>query len=489
MVTATAWFDVDKKGLGKLVAGRSKAFVLYELLQNAWDQNVTQVKVTLTALPGQPITEIEIEDDDPDGFADLAHAYTLFAESGKKRDAQKRGRFNLGEKLVLALAREGSIWTTKGGVRFDAEGRHKITKTRPAGSVIRVRIPMTRAEHAEVYDAVFKVICPPGVKTIIQGQELPARKPVAVFESVLPTLVADNDGVMRRSERRTVVRVYEPAAEEPAMLFEMGIPVVETGDRFHVDVQQKVPLNMDRDNVTPAYLRALRVEVLNSTHKLLTKDDVTETWVKEACSDERVEDVAVRQAVTLRFGEGAVAYDPSDQEANKLSVADGRPLVYGGNLSGDEWVMVRRSRALLPAGDVTPSPKPYSPDGDPLNLIPESEWTYGMQQVAAYSKGVAHELLGCEIVVQIARESSWPYRATYGPGTLRFNMALLGAEFFGGITDEMNSLLIHEFGHHYESDHLSAKYYKALTDLGARFVRLALEDPQFFQSFFKREFE
>jgi hypothetical protein len=32
----------------------------------------------------------------------------------------------------------------------------------------------------------------------------------------------------------------------------MGIPVVETGDRWHVDVAQKVPLNFDRDNLPPA---------------------------------------------------------------------------------------------------------------------------------------------------------------------------------------------------------------------------------------------
>jgi hypothetical protein len=41
------WFDVDKAGLAQLMAGRSKAFVIYELLQNAWDQNVSRVDVTI----------------------------------------------------------------------------------------------------------------------------------------------------------------------------------------------------------------------------------------------------------------------------------------------------------------------------------------------------------------------------------------------------------------------------------------------------------
>ena len=56
-------------------------------------------------------------------------------------------------------------------------------------------------------------------------------------------------------------------------MFELGIPVVETEDRFHVDIQQKVPLNRDRDNVTPGYLRDVRTAVLNATAHMLDGDD------------------------------------------------------------------------------------------------------------------------------------------------------------------------------------------------------------------------
>src|ERR1039458_2432774 len=107
-MTMSQWFEVDKAGLAKLMAGRFKAFVLYELLQNAWDQNVTRVDVTVTAAQGVRAALITVTDDDPDGFADLRDAYTLFAESRKKGNAAQRGRFNLGEKLVLALAK--SAW-------------------------------------------------------------------------------------------------------------------------------------------------------------------------------------------------------------------------------------------------------------------------------------------------------------------------------------------------------------------------------------------
>ncbi len=481
-MTATAWFDVDKKGLGKLVDGRSKVFVLYELLQNAWDQNVTEVTVTISA-GDLGHTFIEVEDDDPDGFTDLAHAYTLFAESGKKQNAQKRGRFNLGEKLVLALARDAEIQTTKGTIFFDSDGRrYKRPAVRDRGSLIRVQIPMKSSQREELIEAAFRLICPAGVVTTINGRVLEKREPIARFQAVLPTVVADDDGVLRSSRRGTAVRVYEPEAGEVPTLFEMGIPVVETGDRYHVEVCQKVPLNMDRDNVTPAYLRAIRVEVLNATHGLLTEDDVTQTWVKEACSDERTNDAAIQKAVKLRFGDRAVIYDPSDAEANKLAVADGRPVVHGGSLSADEWSQVKRAGALQPAGVVTPSPKPYSAGGTPLKFIDPSDWTPGMRRIVTFARAVAPYLVRSSITVNICREISWPFAATYGPGQLVFNLGRLGHEFFDdGVNEEVIDLLIHELGHHFSGDHLSSDYYDGLTKVGARMALLALSNPEFFQ--------
>ena len=478
------WFDVDKAGLAKLVASKPRAFIVYELLQNAWDQKVTCVDVTLEPVAGTRNAQITVADDDPDGFADLRDAYTLFAESRKKGNAEQRGRFNLGEKLVLALAKAACIETTTGSVRFDEQGRHASRQRRNAGSLFRATIPMTKADLEEIDQAVKRLISAGRHWHDLQcGRILEPRFPVAFFHEVLPTVVADEESVLRKTSRKTLVQVYEPAEGETAMLYEMGIPVVETGDRFHVDVQQKVPLNMDRDNVTPAYLRTIRVAVLNATHHLIDKEDAPQTWVREACSDERVQPEAVKAALTLRFGDNAVRYDPSDPEANKRSVAEGRPIVYGGNLTSAEWSNASRAGVLPAAGIVTPSPKPYSPDGDPLDVLPESEWTPGMRRVAAYAASIGRELLGCEVDVAIAREPGWPYGATYGKGRLVFNLARCGRAFFEhGITDDVNELLIHEYGHHYEGDHLErTTITRPCAGLALAWVRLALDQPELFR--------
>ena len=114
------WFDVDKAGLGKQAEEHSKGRLIGELVQNALDEaGVTQIDVTLALVPGRPLADLTVEDDSPEGFRDLAHAYTLFAESYKRGNPEQRGQYNFGEKLVLAVCEKASISTTKGTVVFD----------------------------------------------------------------------------------------------------------------------------------------------------------------------------------------------------------------------------------------------------------------------------------------------------------------------------------------------------------------------------------
>lgn len=476
------WFNVDKAGLAKLMDGRSKAFILYELIQNAWDEASKNVSVSILRDPGSHFVTIRVQDDNPEGFKDISHAYTLFAESDKKADAEKRGRFNMGEKLVLALARTAYIETTKGTIDFNATGRHESKHKRDSGSVVCIEIKATIAEQDEMIDAASRLIPPPGIRTVVNGEEIAARTRFNWFEVELPTIFADSEGVLRPTKRKTLVRLHHTLPGETAMLYEMGIPVVETGDKYHVDVQQKVPLNMDRDNVTPAYLRAIRVAVLNHTAEQLAGSDVTETWVREACSDPKAESEAVKRVIGLRFGENAVTFDPSDREANKISLSEDRQVVHGAHLTAGEWSNVRKiDGLLLPAGKVTPSPKPYSPDGDPLTLIKPEDWTPGMNRIVEFARVAAKELMHATIRVQIANDPTWGTAATYGPGKLLFNAGRLGFNWFDeGISEEVIDLIIHEFGHHYEMDHLSRGYYDALTKLGARMTRLALLKPELF---------
>src|SRR5438105_10391475 len=173
--------------------------------------------------------------------------------------------------LVLAVCESASISTTKGTVVFDpAEGRiEKPRQKRDRGSVFQGRIKMTREEYPEVCDYFRSLLLPDSVVVTFNGDRLLPRKPLRTFETNLETLVADEEGVMRPRVRKTQVAIFEALPGEVPGLYEMGLPVVETADRWHVNIGQKCPLSRDRDNVRPAFLQAVRVAVLNAAHVLL----------------------------------------------------------------------------------------------------------------------------------------------------------------------------------------------------------------------------
>lgn len=63
-------------------------------------------------------------------------------------------------------------------------------------------------------------------------------------------------------------------------------------------------------------------------------------------------------------------------------------------------------------------------------------------------------------------------------------MQRLGYKWFDqGATEAVDELLIHEFGHESSGDHLSSDYHEALSRLGARLKKLALEKPDEFRRF------
>src|SRR5436190_14694967 len=160
------WFSVDREGLGKQAEQHSKGRLIGELVQNALDEpGVTQIAVTLALVPGRPLADVTVEDDSPEGFRDLNHAYTLFAESYKRGNPEQRGQFNLGEKMVLAVCESASISTTKGTVAFAPdEGRiEKPRQKRERGSVFQGRIKMTREEYPQVCDYLRSLLLPDSV--------------------------------------------------------------------------------------------------------------------------------------------------------------------------------------------------------------------------------------------------------------------------------------------------------------------------------------
>lgn len=462
------WFAVDKEGLARLLERKGKAYAVPELIQNCWDEATTCVEITLVSA-GRGKATLTVTDDNPEGFKFIEHAYTLFADSTKKADPTKRGRFNLGEKLFLAICDEATIWTTKGLVTFDSSGRSLDKKDRREfGTKITATVRLNKDEQEEVARLVDTLIPPAGITTTYNGEIVQPREADRSFDATLPTEVADQEGILRPSRRKTAVEVYTPWGTEEPHIYEMGIPVCEHDGKYHVNVMQKVPLNFNRDNVTPAYLRQLREVVLDNTFDLLTQEEAHKPWVAEALPNASNE--AVQRVITERFGEKVVIFDPSCPEANKRAVEQGYAVIHGRQLPSGTFSRVKDLGLARPSGQHQELRGDHTTSPDGIQPIANKDWTPGMARVAGYARGLSQELIGQIISVDIFRMpvgAGW--QASFGSNRLSLNLTALSHRFFNDNDQQaVDELLIHEFSHAKVSDHLSNAFSDECCRLGAK---------------------
>jgi hypothetical protein len=493
------WFDADKEGLRqigeRLIERRGFGIIGAELYQNVRDTEATICHMSLTKTNVRGKYELICEDNDPIGFSDLSHAYTLYAPSLKKADPEKAGRFNVGEKFVLAFCKEARIETTKGTVIFDASGRSEWPRRkRPEGTLFMGLIDCNEERLEQFLKHMRRILVKPGLKLTVNDEIIAPRTPSVIFEETLATEIADDKGDLRLTRRKTQVELFEVLPGETATLFELGIPVVETGDRWHYSVKQKCPLNVDRDNVTPAYLRDLRVYVLNHVHQKIAPEDTTTPWVEEATGDDKVSPHALRTFKEQRYGENAVAEDPFNRDANAAALTDGRTLIPTHGLSKGQRDNLKNNGLLISSSVAYPTvgKGAYSDDPNalPIEVIPESEWTPGMKAIVEYTYGVAWRLLAKAIRIRLVkwtRREGATWAACYGTGHLLgapffdYNVGVLGKGWFGnGVTISVDSLILHELAHDLCQNHADEQYYRALTLLGARLKAAALKESEWF---------
>ena len=471
----TPWLEVDIKGLAQILTNKGIARVVLEPISNALDTDATHIEVWFTQERGR--ATLTVVDDDPDGFADLREAYTLFAPSRRRDDPTKRGRFGLGEKELIAICAQGgaiSITSTTGTVHFTQSGRKKDATSRTSGTALQAEFRCNQDQAAEFRRLVRTLIVPPTVTLEFHvepdtTERIAPRPPAHTAKISLPTVVVDADGNLTMATRRTTVDFYEPNPGERATIYELGVPVVEHDGRWDLDVQQKVPLNTSRDNVPTSYLRRLRELMLNEAHEDLGAKDMKRPWVADALA--KASDEALKDYVEKVHGANAVIYDPSSPESNKRAVDEGRPLVYGRSFNADTWKRIREADILQPAGKAIPVGVPTSVEGEPP--VDRAEWTTAMFALADYVGILAGHALGIDVKVEyhpaFGTAPAGHYLAWYGGRTVTFNLGRLGRKWPEKATQqEVDELLIHELAHETATDHLTDRYLDAVCRIGAR---------------------
>jgi hypothetical protein len=468
MAKNASWFEVDRDGLAEIAKRRGMSFIITEPIQNAWDEKVTRVDVQLHPVGGSPRVRIEVKDDNPDGFRDLADSYMIFRSSYKLDNPEQRGRFNVGEKLLLSVADEARVTSTKGTVIFSAKGRTRSGKRTEAGSILSARLRMTREQLREAIAFTSLLIPPPGIQTTINGRVLPSREPIAEDERSLETEVRGEEGGFRYVKRSTVLRLYETLDGERAQLYEMGIPIDKLNCPWHVEVGQKVPLSLDRASVRYGYRQAIESAAAEIMAARMDENTSREGWVTEALPSIEDDD-AVRAIVTRRFGEKAVVFDPSAPESNKLALDAGYRVIHGAELPKAAWASVRRAEAIPAAGKVFSDGRvTLSRDGVPP--VDRSKWTDAMVQTARYAEAFADHVLGHAMAVTFYDDAGLPFEAFCAKGQLAFNIAAPEAQraILDGDDEALDALLIHECAHDSVEDHLTHAFHRECCRIGAR---------------------
>lgn len=469
-------FDVDVIGLRQLQLLKPKWFIVRELLQNAMDEDIKKCNVFMTYSYGK--AAITVIDDSPVGFRDLADAYTLFKDTYKRTDVKKRGRYNFGEKQVICLSDYARIITTTGGLEFDIlKGtRSIIRKKRHIGSEVYVVVKMSKEEYKECID-YLKTIKPSKdieISININDTETPLDyiEPYKILSAKLQTEIKE-DNAMRLVQRDTNIFLYK---EDNPCLYELGIPVCDIDCEYSIDVQQKIPLSNDRDKVNSKYLKDIFAVVLNNVINDIKENNISQAWIREAITSDKIEGDTVMDIKVKRFGDLAVISNPFDPNANDEAISRGYKVITGSEMSKEEWIKMKQHANLVSSTSL------FGKTPKAVDYMVLENYQYPVINLV---KKIAKDYSNYDLTVQIYSDASISARASFGANNLSFNLAHLTKDMFlpdsdGYINEEMLDLLIHELGHK-DGNHTEHSYHEYLTGIAAWLVKKAISDKSYFK--------
>lgn len=358
-------FEVDANGLREVIGGQDSWRQAIELVANVFDEfrgydddrkKPVYCEVTLTKEGKNPAV-LTVEDDGA-GFSNVADVWTFFRSTDKRESTSVSGRFNAGEKQLLAMAIEATVLTNNNKVVFK-DGQRKHTqhkKPQHEGTKITASFPWTHTEFDIAVEQLRTVIPPQGLHYVVNGELIQAPQQIATARVSLPTVLLQNvDGVsaLRECYRQTNVQVLRADVMDGTQptLYELGVPVVPLEHEFpySLNVEQKIPVPLTRDVVSKTYIEKLIGRVLQSTAldgiKLLTDENADATFIKASFA--HIQDADALAMVTADVFPNAVQWS-SDTQANAMAALDGVTVLTRGKF-GKETLKRLKQNNLLPS--------------------------------------------------------------------------------------------------------------------------------------------
>ena len=437
--------EVSLEGMRELHIGRHPAELIKELVQNAFDEDsasACSVKITYIAGEG---TLVVVRDNGA-GFANIKDVWTLLGTNPKRRLVNKRGRFNSGDKEVLAVAIWAKVETAGFTIEFpEAGGRTSRKNKRKSGTVFSVMMPWDGAQADELIERLSLIRPPQEYNYSVNGMKVSYPPPLAEQVATLETVLQDGPGEpMRKTSRKTTLLISQPASPDgTAYIYEMGIPIQPIETPYDIDVQQKVPMPPNRDTVRESFLQDIYAEVLNATHDLLDPSEFGETWVRTGASNNRLTETAAKSTVRSRYGDKVVIWSP-DKSANMDAIDQGFEVIHPRTMSRDERQQLREKGGLKSS---------HVMFGDDRNK-PVTEIDISNDPVKqAFAAWVVElgEKVGMDVETMFINKPNARMLADCTMNTenplMRFNVFYLDDDFFKGRDITQLRLIIHELGH------------------------------------------
>ena len=170
-----ARFEVSTEGMRELQSGREPWQLAKELVSNSWDEDIKRCTVELKSTDVRR-AKLVVEDDGK-GFADIKDAWTLMAHTPKRGKPEVRGRFNIGEKEILSVAKSAKIHTDGHVVIFPESGGRQIRKTEHrTGTRIEVNLVWGTRQVETTISKLKELLTPKDVVYVVNGETIFYRK-------------------------------------------------------------------------------------------------------------------------------------------------------------------------------------------------------------------------------------------------------------------------------------------------------------------------
>ena len=326
------WLQISTAGFAALNQSRPPEHLVKELVQNALDAVQADGGGVALAYHHDGRRFVVECRDTGTGIADLSVLRVVYL-TFKTDSHLKRGRFGRGFKEILSVARSATILSGDSAIHFLEEGGQQVTREVPARSPVPgTSISMTfdwPAEVAEQFDVYFdRLLVPENVDLSLNGRWVPLRDAAHNIDAALTTEIYNPEShSWSKPRRKTRIQLVDARADEEPFIYEMGIPVAaaEWSVPYHANVQQRVPMNPNRDALASGYAKRVHKACLPTLLPELDQDGATADWVGAAGAESNPD--VQKEIITKAFGATAVRSVPTmgkrdfDHDAERIGAA------------------------------------------------------------------------------------------------------------------------------------------------------------------------